>query len=122
MVRIAFFATSLVAAIASTAAHAQSKPERGVASWYGTKLNGHLTASGVPMDRQRLTAAHPTLPFGTEVEITNRRNGRKVVVTVIDRGPGHKGRIIDLSPVAAAQLGMQRKGLAPVEIRRPQFE
>jgi rare lipoprotein A len=121
MAQKAYFAASLVL-LTAVSAHAKPKWERGVASWYGTRLDGHLTASGVPMDRQRLTAAHPTLPFGTEVEITNRRNGRKVVVTVIDRGPGHKGRIIDLSPVAAAQLGMQRKGLAPVEIRRPQFE
>jgi rare lipoprotein A len=101
---------------------AKEKPEQGVASWYGTILNGHKTASGEIMDRQKLTAAHRTLPLGTDVEVVNRRNGRRVVVTITDRGPLSKSRVIDVSPVAAAQLGMKKKGLAPVEIRKPLFE
>jgi rare lipoprotein A len=100
----------------------QEMIERGVASWYGSLLHGHATASGVPMDRQQLTAAHRTLPLGTVVEIVNARNGRKVTVTITDRGPGLKQRIIDVSPVAAAQLGMKRRGLALVELRKPLFE
>jgi rare lipoprotein A len=96
--------------------------ERGLASWYGSKLHGKATASGQPMDRQRLTAAHRTLPFGTVLEVTNKRNGRRVQVIVNDRGPGVDNRVIDLSPVAAAQLGMKKKGLAPVEIRPARWE
>jgi rare lipoprotein A len=101
---------------------AAEQPERGVASWYGSVLHGRPTASGVLMDRQKLTAAHRTLPLGSVVEVVNRRNGRRVVVTVTDRGPASPNRIIDVSPVAAAQLGMKRRGLAPVEIRKPKFE
>jgi rare lipoprotein A len=85
-------------------------------------LHGKAMASGALMDRQRLTAAHRTLPLGSVVEVINRRNGRRVVVTVTDRGPASARRIIDVSPVAAAQLGMKRRGLAPVEIRKPLFE
>jgi peptidoglycan lytic transglycosylase len=96
--------------------------QRGLASWYGTQLNGKATASGEPMDRQRLTAAHRTLPFGTVLDVTNKKNGRRVRVTVNDRGPGVENRVIDLSPVAAAQLGMKKKGLAPVEIRQARWE
>jgi rare lipoprotein A len=101
---------------------AAEQPERGVASWYGSLLHGRPTASGALMDRQKLTAAHRTLPLGSVVEVVNRRNGRRVVVTVTDRGPASPNRIIDVSPVAAAQLGMKRRGLAPVEIRKPKFE
>jgi rare lipoprotein A len=96
--------------------------QRGLASWYGSRLHGKATASGEPMDRQRLTAAHRTLPFGTVLEVTNKRNGRRVQVIVNDRGPGVDNRVIDLSPVAAAQLGMKKKGLAPVEIHPARWE
>jgi rare lipoprotein A len=93
-----------------------------MASWYGRTEEGRLTASGEVMDHQRLTAAHRSLPFGSVVEVVNRRNGRRVEVTINDRGPNRRGRIIDLSPVAAAQLGMQKKGLAPVTIKPVRFE
>jgi rare lipoprotein A len=91
--------------------------ERGIASTYSMKLVGHRTASGAKLDAHQFTAAHPSLPLGTKLLVTNRKNGRKVVVTVNDRGPFLKGRVIDLSPAAAAELGMKRAGLAPVEIR-----
>jgi rare lipoprotein A len=119
------YVLALAVVMASQRADAKPKVEPvevGVASWYGTRLNGHLTASGERMDRQRLTAAHRTLPFGTILEVTNRKNGRKVLVRVNDRGPLRKTRIIDLSPAAAAVLGMRHKGLAVVEIRPAQFE
>jgi rare lipoprotein A len=117
----------IVLSVAATLAYtgplfAKEAPERGVASWYGSLLHGHPTASGALMDRQKLTAAHRTLPLGSEVEVVNRRNGRRVLVTINDRGPLSHNRIIDLSPVAAAQLGMKKRGLAPVEIRKPAFE
>jgi rare lipoprotein A len=107
---------------AASPAAAKDGPERGIASWYGSQLHGRATASGEIMDRQKLTAAHRTLPLGTRVEVINRRNGRKVVVTVNDRGPMPRDRIIDVSQAAAVQLGMKKKGLAPVEIKKPAFE
>ena len=99
-----------------------SKAERGIASWYGGEFIGQRTASGEIMERNRLTAAHRTLPFGTVVDVTNKRNGRTVRVRINDRGPVPEDRIIDLSPVAAAQLGMKRRGIAPVEIKPVTWE
>jgi len=118
------YALALAVVMASQRVEAKGKIEAevGVASWYGTKLNGHITASGERLDRQRLTAAHRTLPFGTMLEVTNPKNGRKVLVRVNDRGPLAKTRIIDLTPAAAAVLGMRKKGIAVVEIRPAQFE
>jgi rare lipoprotein A len=111
---------AIAVALASSAAEARSRGETGVASWYD--LSGRITASGEIFDRQRLTAAHPSLPFGSVIEVRNKRNGRTVLVTVNDRGPYLKARIIDLSPAAAAVLGMRHKGVAVVEIRPANFE
>lgn len=91
--------------------------QRGIASWYGTKFAGKRTASGAPYNMYAMTAAHKRLPIPTFVQVTNLRNGRKVIVCVNDRGPFHSGRIIDLSYAAAAKLGMLPTGTAPVEIR-----
>ena len=118
MVRSALIVTLFFALCATPVfAKTEAKAERGIASTYSMKLVGHRTASGARLDTHGLTAAHQYLPLGTKLLVTNRKNGRKVVVTVNDRGPFLKGRIIDLSPAAAAQLGMRRAGLAPVEIR-----
>ena len=91
--------------------------ERGIASWYGTKFHGRRTSSGEPYDMNAMTAAHPTLPIPTYVEVTNLRNGRKVVVKVNDRGPFLRNRIIDLSYVAAVKLGITAEGTGLVEVR-----
>ncbi|MGA7802628.1 MAG: septal ring lytic transglycosylase RlpA family protein [Gammaproteobacteria bacterium] len=91
--------------------------QRGIASWYGTKFAGRRTSSGEPYDMYAMTAAHKRLPLPTFVQVTNLRNGRRVIVRVNDRGPFHPDRIIDLSYAAAAKLGMLGKGTAPVEIR-----
>ena len=91
--------------------------ESGEASWYGRDHQGRSTASGEPFDMHKLTAAHPTLPFGTYLLVTNLRNGRSVRVRVNDRGPGVPGRIIDLSYAAAETLDYLAAGLAPVRIR-----
>ncbi|HPQ41445.1 MAG TPA: septal ring lytic transglycosylase RlpA family protein [bacterium] len=90
--------------------------EVGLASWYGRKFQGGLTASGERYDMYRLTAAHPTLPFGTRVRVTRLENGRSVIVRINDRGPFIAGRIIDLSYQAARDLGMIREGLARVRV------
>jgi rare lipoprotein A len=91
--------------------------ENGLASWYGKRYHGRRTASGQRFDMNALTAAHRTLPFGTRVEVTNLGNGRALVVVINDRGPFVKGRVIDVSRRAAANLGFLRKGLARVRMR-----
>lgn len=88
-----------------------SAAERGIASVYGTS-SGHSTASGQRLNNSALTAAHRSLPFGTEVMVTNIRNGESIVVTINDRGPFVRGRIIDLTPAGARFLRFH--GLAPV--------
>ena len=90
------------------AAHAQS----GIASVYAYK--GGITANGEHVSPHKLTAAHKTLPFGTRVRVTNRRNGRSVIVRINDRGPFVRGRIIDLTPAGAHALGFS--GLARVTV------
>ena len=109
-----------LAAHAATAAH-WSQPrhhvEHGQASFYAASLHGRRTASGRRFDQRKLTAAHPDLPFGTEVRVTNLENGRSVQVEIIDRGPFTGHRAIDLSRAAAQRIGLTREtGLAPVLI------
>jgi len=88
----------------------------GTASWYGEFFDGKMTASGEDYDMYDLTAAHPTLPLGSYVKVTNLRNGRAVVVKVNDRGPIVQGRIIDLSYGAAQVLDFQQRGLQKVRL------
>lgn len=83
---------------------------------YGDGLHGRKTASGETFDRNKLTAAHRTLPFGTRCRVTNRSNGRSVVVRINDRGPFVKGRIIDLSWAAAKRIGSDRAGVVNVKV------
>src|SRR5947207_10531457 len=88
----------------------------GTASWYGDYFQGKATASGEPYNMYDLTAAHPSLPLGSMVKVTNLRNGRAVVVRVNDRGPIIPGRIIDLSYSAARVLNFRDKGLQRVRL------
>ena len=88
----------------------------GTASWYGEYFQGKDTASGEPYDMYDMTAAHPSLPLGTYVKVTNLRNGRAVVVRVNDRGPVVDGRIIDLSYGAAKVLHMEHHGIQQVRL------
>ena len=95
----------------------KSKPyQEGTASWYGEQFQGKQTASGEPYDMLAFTAAHPALPLGTFVKITNLRNGRAVVVRINDRGPVVDGRIIDVSYNAARALGFKERGLQKVRL------
>jgi len=109
-------ATRLTAAICGVAilfaSPLAAQAQSGIASIYGYK--GGKTASGERAAPGGLTAAHRTLPFGTHVRVTNKRNGRSVVVRINDRGPFVRGRIIDLTPAGARALGFS--GLAPVEV------
>lgn len=106
-------------ACASPRAPEPAKPrvvERGVASWYGSKFHGRLTANGEVYDMHQLTAAHKELPFGTVVEVRNLDNGRSVQVRINDRGPFIRGRVIDVSYAAAQRIGLVGSGLAQVEL------
>ncbi|HWF95083.1 MAG TPA: septal ring lytic transglycosylase RlpA family protein [Xanthobacteraceae bacterium] len=93
----------------------RASAQSGVASIYSTE-SGSRTASGARLNPGELTAAHRSLPLGSKVRVTNRSNGRSVVVTVNDRGPFVRGRIIDVTPAAAHELGFS--GLAPVTVER----
>src|SRR5690348_11631611 len=88
----------------------------GTASWYGQDFEGKPTASGEPYNMYDLTAAHPTLPLGTFVKVTNLRNRRAVVVRINDRGPIVPGRIIDVSYSAAKVLKFQSRGIQRVRL------
>lgn len=88
----------------------------GTASWYGEDFEGKPTASGEPYNMYDLTAAHPTLPLGTLVKVTNLRNRRAVVVRINDRGPVVPGRIIDVSYSAARVLKFQEQGIQRVRL------
>ena len=88
----------------------------GLASFYAHKFHGRATASGEIYDMYQFTAAHPSLPFGTLVRVTNLKNKRNVVLKVNDRGPVSKKRIIDVSYKAAQELGFVRDGLVKVRL------
>ena len=88
----------------------------GLVSWYGHSFHGRPTASGEIFDATAMTMAHPTLPLGTQVKVTNPRNGRSVVLRVNDRGPFVGSRIADLSQAAAAYLGILRRGIAHLRL------
>lgn len=99
-----------------TLAHRRGYVERGIASWYGSKFQGLRTSSGEVYDLYKMTAAHKTLPLPTYARVTNLQNGRSVIVKINDRGPFHANRIIDLSYVAAAKLGILAEGTGLVEV------
>jgi rare lipoprotein A len=89
----------------------------GLASWYGSRHQGRKTASGERFSRQQLTAAHRSLPLGTQVKVTNLRTKQQVVVKINDRGPYAGGkRIIDLSEAAAKRVGLLERGTERVEV------
>lgn len=100
--------------------------DRGVASWYGEQFHGRQAANGELFDMEALTAAHRTMPLGSIVRVVNLANGKHLHVRITDRGPYINGRILDLSHAAAVQLGMERGGLAHIQLqmvgeRRPEL-
>jgi rare lipoprotein A len=90
--------------------------QTGRASWYGQLFQGRQTASGENFDMNAMTCAHPTLPLGSLIRVTNLRNHRSVIVRVNDRGPVAPNRIVDLSYAAARFLGFGSRGTAPVRL------
>lgn len=114
-------ALALAAAISTIncnlAKDAYNYSETGQASYYADFFEGRLTANGEIFSQSKLTAAHKTLPFGTEVLVENLSNGKSISVIINDRGPFVKDRIIDLSRFAAEEIGMLTKGVQKVKIR-----
>lgn len=108
-------AAAIVSGWAAVPITASAADQCGKASWYALTSR---TASGEMMNPAKMTAAHKTLPFGTKVKVTNRQNGRSVVVRINDRGPFVGGRIIDVSKEAARRLGMVRSGVVSTCIER----
>jgi rare lipoprotein A len=90
--------------------------QAGVASYYADRFHGRRTASGARYDRNGFSAAHRTLPLGTQVRVTDVGSGESVVVHINDRGPFSRGRVIDLSRAAASEIGLTRKGVAKVRL------
>ena len=109
---LAITAAVLGCALGATSVAAEdAKPlQRGAASWYGPGFHGKRTANGERFDTHALTAAHKTLPFGTQVRVTNERTGKSVVVRINDRGPYAHARVIDLSKAAAEAVGISGVG------------
>lgn len=93
------------------------KTQTGVASYYSSRFNGRATFFGEKFDNADLTAAHPSLPYNTILEVTNLANNKKVTVRVNDRGPHAKSRVVDLSKSAAHELGMVASGVAKVIVK-----
>lgn len=116
LIRTMCLAAVIVSSAANSAFAHETETQEGVASFYSDRFQGATTASGEPFDQQALTAAHPSLPFGTKVLVTRPDTGQEVEVLINDRGPFVGGRIIDLSKRAAVKLGMIRRGTAPVMV------
>ncbi len=117
MIRKVLSAAAIAAALLSVstaAAYAQC----GGASWYGPGFHGKKAASGQTFNENAMTAAHPSLPFGTKLRVTDQRTGREVQVTINDRGPFVGKRIIDLSKAAATALGFRNRGVTSVCIEQ----
>jgi rare lipoprotein A len=102
---------------AAAAQPPRHQAQQGKASYYGPEFNGRRMANGERFDPHSNTAAHRTLPLGTMVRVTNLENGRSATVTVKDRGPYVRGRIIDVSPHIADRLGMKEDGVVPVQVQ-----
>lgn len=104
------FAVAALVSVASLGVVTPALAQCGGASWYGPGFHGKKTASGQAFNQNAMTAAHKSLPFGTKVRVTDQRTGRAVVVTINDRGPFVRGRMIDLSKAAATELGFRDRG------------
>ena len=126
MSRIVATTTLLMATLATTSLPTpvnanEGFSERGAASYYHARFNGRQMASGERFNPNSTAAAHRTLPFGTVALVTNLTNGQSTTVIIQDRGPHVRGRILDVSPRTADELGMRSAGVAAVELRAIRF-
>jgi rare lipoprotein A len=113
----AALAVAALTAFAATPRADEPRVQRGEASYYHHRFDGRQMANGDRFDTESSAAASRTLPLGTVAEVTNRENGQTARVVIEDRGPYARGRILDVSPRVAEELGMTRDGTAPVEVR-----
>jgi rare lipoprotein A len=111
-----FYSTAEAASRGGYSTKSQIAATEGTASFYAGQFHGRKTANGETFNMDQLTAAHPSLPFGTWVRVTNLSNGKDVVVRINDRGPFVKGRIIDLSASAAKKIGIMQTGVVQVKL------
>ena len=114
--------TGLMTGTDTQAAALRGNAQSGMASYYHDRFHGRRTASGAAYNKNALSAAHRTLPLGSQVRVTDSHSGRSVVVQINDRGPYARGRVIDLSRAAASEIGLVGKGVAKVNLevlRRP---
>lgn len=111
-----WFLQVLVLVVMASSVAIASPPETGLASFYSDSFHGKKTASGEKYDKNQLTAAHKTLPFGTMIKITRLDNNKSVVVRINDRGPYIKGRVIEVSKKAADAIDLTKAGVAKVKI------
>lgn len=109
-------AAFMISCITVFAPAATAQAVEGEASWYGPGFDGRQTANGEIFDQDAMTAAHKTLPFGTQVRVTYESTGESVVVRINDRGPYAHGRVIDLSRAAAADIGLLHAGTGEVTL------
>jgi len=119
LVYAALVAPLLLAGIdtqARTLSGQSASAQSGMASYYHDRFHGRRTASGSAYNKNSYSAAHKTLPLGTQVRVTDARSGKSVVVRINDRGPYAKGRVIDLSRAAAQEIGLTRKGVTRVKL------
>jgi len=114
LIRKIVVVAAVVTGLMCTVTASMAGDQCGGASWYGPGFHGKKTASGERYNQNAMTAAHKTLPFGTIVKVTDQTTGKSVKVTINDRGPFHKGRIIDLSRAAADRLGTYDDGVGKV--------
>ena len=116
---VCFRSLLLILALVAAGCSSSRPPKKqvGIASWYGPGFHGKPTASGEVFDMNGISAAHKTLPLGTVVDVENLENGRTLQVRINDRGPFVRGRILDLSRAAAAELGMEAAGIARIRLR-----
>jgi rare lipoprotein A len=112
----ALIALLLLVGVDAQARVSPGHTQDGVASYYHDRFHGRKTASGAAYNKNALSAAHKSLPLGTEVRVTDARSGKSVIVKINDRGPYAKGRVIDLSRAAAREIGLTKKGLAKVKV------
>jgi rare lipoprotein A len=116
LVSSALIASLLLVGVDAQARVSPGHTQDGVASYYHDRFHGRKTASGAAYNKNTLSAAHKTLPLGTEVRVTDARSGKSVIVRINDRGPFVKGRVIDLSRAAAREIGLTQKGLTKVKV------
>lgn len=113
---VAVLCSGCVSSVSQNIAKNHGYSQRGIASFYADSLQGNKTASGAIFKQTALTAAHKKLPFGSRVKVTNRNNGKSVVVVINDRGPFVRGRIIDLSKAAFRKIADLKTGVVDVTI------